>query len=145
MPENRYGRCGHEADRAPQHVGVEVAHVDAADEHAALGAVEQPQDEVDERRLARAGAADDRGGLPGRGRERDVAEHRVLGAGVVEADVAELERAVRRRRRAPGSAGGTTLGSVSSTSWMRSADTDARGIIDTMNVAITTDIRICTR
>ena len=72
-------------------------------------------------------------------------EHRVLGARVVEADVAELERAVRRRRRAPGSSGGTTLGSVSSTSWMRSADTDARGIIDTMNVAITTDIRICTR
>ena len=28
---------------------------------------------------------------------------------------------------------------------MRSADTDARGIIEIMNVAITTDMRICTR
>ena len=28
---------------------------------------------------------------------------------------------------------------------MRSAETDARGIIEIMNVAITTDIRICTR
>ena len=54
---------GHVADRAPQHVGIEVAHVDAADEHVALGAVEQSQDEVDERGLARAGAPDDRGGL----------------------------------------------------------------------------------
>ena len=35
--------------------------------------------------------------------------------------------------------------SVSSTSWMRSDDTDARGIIDTMKVAIITDNRICTR
>ena len=69
----------------------------------------------------------------------------VLGARVVEADVAELERAVlddvahrvggrndaRRRCRAPPGCG--------------PADTDARGIIETMNVAITTDIRICTR
>ncbi len=44
-----------------------------------------------------------------------------------------------------GSTGGTTLGSVSSTSWMRSAETEARGIIEITNVAITTDIRICTR
>ena len=83
-----------EPDRAPQHVGIEVVHVDPADEHRALGAVEQPQDQVDERRLARAGAADDRGRLTGRGRERDAGEHRVLGARVVEADVVELERAV---------------------------------------------------
>ena len=84
----------HEADRAPQHVGIEVVNVDPADEHRALGAVEQPQDQVDERRLARAGAADDGRGLAGRGRERDAGEHRVLGAGIVEADVAELERTV---------------------------------------------------
>jgi hypothetical protein len=33
---------------------------------------------------------------------------------------------------------------VSRTSWMRTAATDARGIIETMNVAMTTDHRICT-
>ena len=31
------------------------------------------------------------------------------------------------------------------TSWIRPADTDARGIIEIMNVAITTDIRIWIR
>src|SRR4051794_1954634 len=44
-----------------------------------------------------------------------------------------------------GSTGGTTLGSVSSTSWIRSADTAARGTMETTKVAITTDIKICTR
>jgi hypothetical protein len=34
---------------------------------------------------------------------------------------------------------------VSSTSWMRSAETAALGIIEIMKVAITTDMRICTR
>ena len=44
-----------------------------------------------------------------------------------------------------GSAGGTTDDCVSSTSTMRSAATAARGSIDTMNVAITTAIRIWMR
>ena len=39
---------------------------------------------------------------PARRRERDVAEHGLLGAGVVEADAAQLEPAARRRRRGPG-------------------------------------------
>ena len=42
-----------------------------------------------------------------------------------------------------GSAGLTTAGWVSSTSVMRSAHTDARGMITRMNVAISTAIRIC--
>src|SRR5215212_8290846 len=44
-----------------------------------------------------------------------------------------------------GSVGGCTLDSVPSTSTTRSAATVALGIIDIMNVTITTDIRICTR
>ena len=44
-----------------------------------------------------------------------------------------------------GSAGGATDGSVSSTSWIRPPDTAARGTIEMVKVAITTDIRICTR
>ncbi|CAM5724718.1 hypothetical protein SFUMM280S_03498 [Streptomyces fumanus] len=44
-----------------------------------------------------------------------------------------------------GATGGTTLLSVSSTSWMRSAHTSARGTIMNMKVAIITDITICIR
>ena len=44
-----------------------------------------------------------------------------------------------------GADGGTTDGSVSSTSAMRSAATDARGIIMNMKVAIMTDMRIWIR
>jgi len=44
-----------------------------------------------------------------------------------------------------GAAAGTTEPSVSRTSMMRSAQTDARGIITAMKVAIMTAIRICTR
>ena len=44
-----------------------------------------------------------------------------------------------------GFTGGTTLGSVSSTSSIRSAHTSARGIMTNMKVAIMTDIRICIR
>ena len=44
-----------------------------------------------------------------------------------------------------GSAAGTTDDAVSSTSWMRSADTAARGTSTAMNVAIITAIRICVR
>jgi hypothetical protein len=44
-----------------------------------------------------------------------------------------------------GTAGATTDDGVFSTPWIRSAHTAARGIIDAMNVAIITDIRICVR
>ena len=42
-----------------------------------------------------------------------------------------------------GVSGSQTDGSVSSTSWMRSAEAAARGTIANMNVAIMTDMRIC--
>ena len=44
-----------------------------------------------------------------------------------------------------GSVGGCTEDSVSSTSWMRPAETVARGIIIAMKVAIITDMRIWIR
>ena len=72
-------------------------------------------------------------------------EHRVLGARDSGSPTSSNSSAPWVATSRTGSVGGTTLGSVSSTSWMRSADTDARGIIETMKVAITTDMRICTR
>ena len=77
--------------------------------------------------------------------EGDVVEHRLLGAGVAEVDVAHLERRPqghleRRSRRAP-----TTLGGVSSTSLMRAAHTAARGHITATKVAIMTAVRIWIR
>ena len=44
-----------------------------------------------------------------------------------------------------GCAGGTTEESVASTSWIRSAQTAARGAMMSKNVAIMTDIKIWTR
>ena len=84
--------------------------------------------------------------VPGRGGEGDVAEHRLLGARVVEADAAQLERAVARAASRTGSAGGTTrrLG-VEHLLDAAAGRPTARGTIDSVNVAITTDIRIWTR
>ncbi len=48
-------------------------------------------------------------------------------------------------RSVTGSSATTTDVGVASTSWTRAPATDARGIIDTMNVASTTDQRICVR
>ena len=71
-------------------------------------------------------------------------QHRLLGAGVGEVDVVELDPP-ERRADAAGSAGAATDGSVSSTSPMRFAQTAARGIMTNMNVAIMTPMRICMR
>ena len=54
----------------PEGLGIELAHVDAVDQHRAVGDVEQPRQQVDQRGLAGAGAADDRGRLAGLGGER---------------------------------------------------------------------------
>ena len=56
-------RLRNEPDRAPQLFERLVAHVDAVDEHGAAGRVEEPRDEVEQRGLAAAGAADDRARL----------------------------------------------------------------------------------
>ena len=82
---------------------------------------------------------------PGADSERDVVEHRMTGAGVGERDVDGTRSCPARSTSVTGDSGGRTDDSVSSTSTTRSAATDARGIIDSMNVTITTDIRICSR
>ncbi len=94
--------------------------------------------------LPAAGAADDRGDLAGLGQEVDVAEHGLLRAGIPELHV-RATPAARWAATLCGESGGSTAGSVSSTSTIRSAQTSARGIIMNMNVAIITDIRICSR
>ena len=83
-----------------------VAHVDAVDADRAAGRVEQARDEVDQRRLAGAGRADDRGGLARLGREGQVVQHGVL---------ARPGSGTRRPRsstpaRSPVAAGATGLG-----------------------------------
>ena len=49
----------HEAEQPAQLGQVELADVDAVDRDAAAADVVEPQQQVDERRLARAGRADD--------------------------------------------------------------------------------------
>ena len=92
----------HEADALPEVVEVGLAHVDAADLDRAAGHVEQARDERDERRLARAGRADDRDGLAASRPEGDAREHRRLGAGVGELDVVEARPCRARGTRATG-------------------------------------------
>ena len=144
VPENRYGFCGTSPIRAHSSSGSRPAYVDPVDAHLAAGDVEQPRHQVHQRRLAGAGGADDRGRLAGPGGEGQVPQHRLLGTGIGELHAAELQLAAPRST-VTGSAGGTTEVSVSSTSAIRSAHTDARGIMISMNVAIITDIRICIR
>ena len=82
--------------------------------------------------------------VPSLDEEGEVGEHGARRARVVEAGAAELDLGGRRGAR-PVTPEASTLVLVSSTSWARRADTAARGIIETMKVAITTDMRICSR
>ena len=74
-------------------------HVHAVDVELAAGHVVEARDEVDERGLAAAGAADDGRRHARLDHQRDAAQDRVLGARVAELDVAEGERAAAGRRR----------------------------------------------
>ena len=65
----------HEADRAAEDRERDVAHVDAVDEDGAARRIVQPREQADERRLAGAGRADERDGLPRLDAQRDVIEH----------------------------------------------------------------------
>ena len=62
VPENRKARCCTRPMRFHRLSGSYCAHVDAVDADDAAGDVEEARDEPDERRLARTGRADDRGG-----------------------------------------------------------------------------------
>ena len=79
----------HEADALPEIVEVGLAHVDPADAHGAVGHVEQPRDERDQRGLARPGRSDDRNGLAALGFEGDPLQDGRLGARVRELRVVE--------------------------------------------------------
>ena len=89
-------------DLRAQRVRVERAHVGAVDEHAPGGRVVEARDELHERRLARAGGADEgdvRAGLDG---QRDVAQGRLgvlAGLVVGERHVAQLDAAGAGRQR----------------------------------------------
>jgi len=69
--------------------------------------VVEARDQVDQGRLARTGATDDRGRLPRFGGERDVAQNRFLCAGVAELDVIELDQALGIRQFRPARPGRT--------------------------------------
>ena len=94
-----------EADLRAQVLLGHVAHVDAVHEDASAVHVVEARDQADERRLARARAADDGGHLSRQRREADVAQGGQLGAVIVEAHVLELHVALAvavglaRRRR----------------------------------------------
>ena len=141
--------------------------IDAVDGHGAVGGVVEARDEVDQRRLAAAGAADDRRRLAGLSDERDVVQDGLLGARVTELDVLELDARSRMVARPDGGrwqslgmpcrcprlalqltaamAESTTVGSVSRTSRIRAAETTARGRKMIMKMAIRTENRICIR
>ena len=72
----------------------EVAHVVAVDEHRALGRVVEAREQPGDRRLAAAGAADERDRLARRQVQVEVLEHRP-GLAVAEGDVAQLHLAAR--------------------------------------------------
>ena len=95
---------GDDGDLGAQRGGVDVAHVDAVDEHRAGGHVVEPRHELHERRLARAGRADERDGRAGGDVERDVVDGGARRAVVAQRRVAELDAAAARRAagRRPG-------------------------------------------
>ena len=84
-----------DGDLVAQPGQVVVAHVDAADHHAPGGHVVQARDELDERRLPRAGAAHDAQGRARGDRQVDPAQGVGLGLpGVAEGDALEADLAV---------------------------------------------------
>ena len=124
-----------------------LADVDAVDEDGAAGRVVEARDQVDERRLAAAGAADDRRGLA-----RARRGTRCRGGPAPRRPGSGTRRRGTRRRRArrrsdgrPGAPGRGSAGSVSRTSWIRPADTAPRGTRMNMNTAVRTANRIWIR
>ena len=135
----------HQADPAPQQLGLDLADVDPVDQDRSAGRVEQPRQQRDQGGLAGAGGADHRGGLARPGGEGDVAQHRRLRAGVGELGVRQLDdRGLRQRddRVRPRSPP-TSRCPAPRRSARRRRSTRGSSIIK--KVAIITDIRIWIR
>src|SRR5439155_19022077 len=86
---------GDDAEPAPDVRTVHLTDVDAIEQDGAGGHVVEARDEIHERGLAAARRADDRDRLARLGRERHVAEDRVLGARIAELDGLEFDAAAR--------------------------------------------------
>ena len=89
----QHGLLRHVADLVAQGLQVVVAHVHAVDQHLALAGVIEARHEIDKRRLAGAGGADERHRLALLGGEVDAFQHRLARIRVGEADVAEFHGA----------------------------------------------------
>ena len=96
----QHGLLRHDADLRAQRLQRDLANVAPIDRNRAAADVVKPRDQVHERGLAGAAAADDRHHLSRRHRQRDVAENRPrMHVLVRKADVAELDRPRERRQR----------------------------------------------
>ena len=111
VPEKRCDVLQHEAEQPPQLVEIQLADVDAVDQDPSAADVVEPQQQVDERRLARPGRADDADALARLDDERDVAQH------------------VRARRRRRTRRGRTRCGRAASASRARLRAATA-GVVD---------------
>ena len=67
------------ADAAAQFLQVVIAHIDIIDQDGAESRVIEPDDQVDQRGLARAGQADDADGLAGLSDQADIGQRRLAG------------------------------------------------------------------
>ena len=114
----------HHGDLVTQRVQVVVAHVHAAHAHSAFGGVVQAGDEVNERGLGRAGAADDADGLAARNVQVDIVERLALRMlGILKTHVVKVDGTVGNLEHGLGGIG--DRGSAASTSAMRCADSSA--------------------
>jgi hypothetical protein len=145
VPLKRNGFLRHQTDARPDVLQGGIPDIDAAETKRSAADVVEPGHKADERRLARTRRADDGRHLTGLGAETQAAQHRLLGPGVTEVDISELDANVRPAGIGVGWAGWWTLDSVSSTSLIRPAETAARGIIIDIITPIITLMRICIR
>src|SRR5260370_11285062 len=88
-----------EPDGGGERLEGDVADVGSVDQDAAPLWLVQPCDEIRERRLARAGLADDRRARPGRDRRADVLERPWRAVVVAKPDLVEADLAVDAAKR----------------------------------------------